>query len=426
MAPLVTRPNNPPADLTFRDYKSDRALGRLSLYGDIADAAARKLCGLYGKSPSSVVRLVPFGPGAIDNSRGVFEDMCEESELPPLPEAPFNGGQCPCQDYRVQYQVLDNGQPFGNPQNFVTKGAIGAPRTVIAGTGRILFSRGAPSCPLNDFVILEGNAAAVSSGRFVVDGFTVSPVNGASDSCGSLPSGYPPPSATPTDLDGTTIINVSPNVPITVPVKIVPTFAPVVGIFKPEFNVNVGGVNVNISAGGFTFSPTIEIPVNEPYPYSDPRAVKPPSLAININNGGGGEIDLSEVIDRLIDIEDEVVRCCDRDAPHSPPEEGKVLSQQYLMEESIFQVLPLRTFQVTVDILTRAPNQKFQSGGLAPSVLYAGWFWFAAGNHVSDRMPVDSEFKVFPVPERITDSFACTLYQGYSARVTAFYIDPSE
>ncbi len=445
LSPLVPRPSSPPVDLTIRDFKADRALGRASLFGEIANAAATQICSLYGKSPSTLVRTVPFGAGAIDNSRGVFDDLCEDiAPLPPAPTPNFTGGQCDRVRYRVR-GVAKLKQKSSPTQNFPERdvpidvpvwGLIThvlledfvndttAPFTGSGYSRLTCYCRGLGGTALSTVgphILLGSSDNEIQS----IGVITITKFDGSPDTCGNPAPVYPPPSASPGDLDKTTIINVSPNVSVSVPVKIVPTFAPSANIFKPEFNVDVGGINVNISAGGFTFSPTVEIPVDLPYPYSDPRAVKPPSIAIKIDGGGGGgECDLTEVIDRLIDIEDEVVRCCDRDAPHSPPQANKVLSQEYLMAGSIFQSLPARTFQVTVDVLTRPESEKFQAGGVsAPTVLYAGWFWFAAGNHMSDRMPVDAEFKIFSPPERVTDSFACSM-KGYTARIVAYYINP--
>ncbi len=445
LSPLVPRANNPQTDLTIRDFKADRALGRASLFGEIANAAATKICGLYGKSPSTLVRTIPFGSGLIDNSRGVFDDLCEDiAPLPPPPSSQFTGGQCDAARYTGTYSLteifIDSGNiaTRNNTGGFSVWGAISgislsnsATRSVSGKTidgfaSVVVTCRGQssqPIAPLGPVTVRTYDSSALLATSVQIT--SIVREGGAPDNCGNPAPSYPAPIATPPDLGSTAIINIAPNVPITVPVTIVPTFAPTANIFKPEFNIDVGGINVNISPNGFTFSPTVEIPVNLPYPYSDPRSVKPPSIAINLNGGGGGsECDLTEVIDRLIDIEDEVVRCCDRDSPHSPPQANKVLSQEYLMAGSIFQSLPARTFQVTVDVLTRPESEKFQAGGVsAPTVLYAGWFWFAAGNHMSDRMPIDAEFKIFSPPERITDSFACSM-KGYTAKIVAYYINP--
>lgn len=445
-ANLVPREPTQPVDLTIRDYKSDQALGRASLYGDIANAAAEKICGLYGKSPSSLVRMIPFGSGAIDNSRGVFDDLCAPNQLPPAPTPQFSGGQCDAVPYRVKLAFRTQ-RGANIPDCELVEESILAERNfaygpvsdihlevgaVLPGTCQIFAYREVwCTCrgtgptgprPLGRYQITGSGANNI----LAITSIALERADGQPDICGNPAPSYPPPSADPGDFEGDKTIVIAPGVQVTVPVKIVPTFAPVVGIFRPEFNVNVGGINVNISPGGFTFSPTVEISPNDPYPYDDPRTVKPPSVPIKPpSSGSGTECDLSEVLTELHKIYDEVYRCCDRDAPHSPPESQKVASREYLMEDSMFQSLPARTFQVTVDLLTHPNQEKVQFSRIGPNVIYAGWFWFSAGNHFSERMPVDAEFKVYSPPDRITDSFACTLYKGYTARVTAYYIKPS-
>lgn len=418
---LVPSPGGGAVDLPFRDFKADRALGRSSLYGDVANAAAQKYCALFNKSPASVARLIPFGSGLIDNSRGIFDDMCEPTDLPPLPTPPFTGGQCACQDYQVSYQTTVDDGPFGSPVTFVTKGPIGAP-TIKSDDPTVLgFTRGSAACALPYFAIFSGNREEIARGRFKVINFQAVAVSG-SDLCGNPAPTYPNPTAGPSDLQGTTIINVSPNVPVTVPVTIIPTFAPITGIFRPEFNVDVGGINVNISTGGFTFSPTLEIEPNVNVPISDPRSAPPSALPIRPPSGSSGSnTDLTPVTDLLRKVREKQEECC---PSVLPPEADpiylyKTVSSADLESGSI--ALPPLTYKVRVLLQKTPNNEKTQSGGTQSNVVYSGWAWFGSQGSLGPRRPIDSRNKQF-IPENTSqNSFVWTCYVNQTAIVTVYY-----
>ena len=418
---LVPSPSAGNTDLTFRDFRADRALGRSSLYQDIANAAATKYCALFKKSPATVARLIPFGPGLIDNSRGIFDDMCEPTDEPPAPAPPFSGGQCACVQYRVEWDYYFEGT-FQRHDVYVVNGPVGALGFTDATGGIYGFTRGAPACPQNFFTIFSGNRQEIAAGRFQARSFTASPVTPGQDICGSLPPSYPPPTATPTDLQGTTIINVSPSVPVTVPVTIIPTFAPVTGIFRPEFNVDVGGINVNISAGGFTFSPTIQIEPNINVPFSDPRTTPPAALPIAPpSSSGGSQCDLTPVLTKVKEVKDELDRCCDRLSPYAEP-----LTSEYdiaVLGTGIAGTLnlPARTFRVTVQVVNRPQNEKIIYGNGSDDVLFCGWAWFNRGGGLSERLPIDAANKSYEPPSRSEGTFVYAMYAGYTATIRAYY-----
>jgi len=303
-----SRSTGQPTDLTIKDFKANRALGRASFIGSLANSAAEKICGLYGKSPSSIVKTIPFGSGAIDNSRGIFDDLCEDiAPPPPPPQSQFQGGQCDGIKYRVafsiNYEVYDNSPEGKRTDVFsgiadvnggVTGFRLAAPGQSTAGIATIKgFSNLICVCrgerfflePPGTLVVIAGDA---SFGFKSIASATATRVDGQPDNCGNPPPSYPAPTALPDDLDGTTVINIAPNFPVTVPVRIVPTIAPIVNIFRPEFNVDVGGINVNISAGGFTFTPTVQIDPNVRFPISDPRPNPPAPITITPNTPAGG------------------------------------------------------------------------------------------------------------------------------------------
>ena len=442
---IIPRPSDIGADLSFRDFRADKALGRSTLYGQMAEVAAQKICGLYGKSPSTLVRLIPVGSGLIDNSRGVFDDLCEnEAPLPPPPAPQFQGGQCDA----VLYNVRINQRAYFSTSVelfFATRagfsdtqiyGPIGGVRMALPSS----FSANGQT--RNGYKQIEVFCRGDSSGVPKVPGwynvvgssspdFTTASlenlgrVGGAPDNCGNPAPSYPLPTATPDDLQGTAIINIAPNVPITVPVTNIPTFAPVFATFRPEFNVNVGGINVNISAGGFTFSPTLEIAPNINVPFSDPRASLPPALPITPpSTGGGSSCDLTPVLDKVKEVKDEMDRCCDRLSPYSEP-----LTSEYdiaILGTGIAGTLnlPARTFRVTVQVVNRPQNEKTIYGNGSDDVLFCGWAWFNRGGGLSERLPIDAANKSYEPPARSEGTFVYAMYAGYTATIRAYYAKP--
>lgn len=444
---LVPRPPAGSIDLSFRDFESDRALGRASLYGDIANAAAEKICGLYGKSPASVVKLIPVGGGLIDNSRGIFDDLCKDIAPPPAPpQSQFNGGQCDNVRYNwVLTAEFRNADINGVPQQPYSRNfsgsfwgrieSVGLSPYAEEESGPFLYrghnaivatGRGDGSFPTSNsglFTLVGGSRPEIQS----FSGLVITKFDNTADTCGNPPVSYPPPSAGVPNMEGTTIINIAPNTPITVPVKIIPTFAPVIGIFRPEFNVNVGGINVNISAGGFTFSPTVEIPVGVNFPINDPRSAPPSPLPISPPaSSSGSECDLQPVLDSLQELHNEVEECCDRFAPFSEPSTDKI-DVRFLHEGTggTFN-LPSRTFTVTVEIVNRPGIEKTQDPASGVRVLYCGWGWFVSQGGQCQRLPMDADKKAFKVPQYTEGSFTVSLYAGYTAKVFAWFSKPPQ
>lgn len=439
---LVPRPSNPPVDITIRDFKADRALGRSSLYGDIANAAAEKICSLYGKSPSSVVRTIPFGSGSIDNSRGIFDDLCEDiAPLPPPPQSQFSGGQCPDVVYRVFFNCKLKGEFTGDGrittidfpgsddlygpisggsldtpgQKTYSQGTVqGFSRGLVGSTGRFN-SRTPPGTPTQ----------VIGSAQFEIQSIAITNIqrmDGQPDNCGNPAPSYPPANALPDDLDGTTVINISPNVPVTVPVRVAPTFAPTALIFKPEFNVDVGGINVNISGGGFTFSPTVQIQPNVNFPVNDPRPNPPAPIAISPPSGGTPQpTDLTPVIDRLDDLLAREDECCVPEEPdeNDPKYLRKTVSTMALNAGSV--ALPEGTYKVRLLMTVIPEGAKSQWGGGQPDVYFAGHAWFSSEAAVALRTPIDAESKQFIIPNKSQNTFIWSYNVGYLGIATVYY-----
>ena len=75
---------------------------------------------------------------------------------------------------------------------------------------------------------------------------------------------------------------------------------------------------------------------------------------------------------------------------------------------------------VTLDISAKPSNPKYESGGAAPDVFYAGWAWYNAAGENYERMPIDAIAKAFAIQPRAT-GFSFTCRQGYTASVTVHY-----
>ena len=447
MSDLIPRPFEPPVDLTIREFQADKALGKASLYFDIANAAATMICGLYGKSPATVVNLIPVGAGLIDNSRGIFDDLCKNvAPPPPPPTVPFTGGQCDSVRYQVNFSVVDR-EVGGIPAAFIDTTTQGTTQVWGPVTGAFMSNPGSNSSlglTWNGFQSVQLSCRGSGGSNIQPPGVyspygrsaptlqsvqitSVVRVDGLTDSCGNPLPSYPPPSATVPDLNSTTLVHINPTTTISVPITFTPTVAPTVGNFRPEFNFNVGGINVNLSTRGFTFSPTLEIPVNLPLPYSDPRSAPGTPRPINppSNGGGSASFDPAAIIARLKRIEQEILDCCAAGHPYSPPPPANIISTVIGSGAGGTLVLPDRTFRVDVQITTRPVTEKLQVGTLSPDVLFAGWARFSDGATTGKREPIDSVKTFFSPTERIATAFTYSLYTGYSATVIAFSVTPT-
>lgn len=439
---IIRSPQGGGVDVTFAQQRLARTAGNLSGFADVIDQAQRKICKLYNKSPSSLVTVVPIGE-IFSPGRGILDNTCQDIEpLPPLPVPPFTGGQCPISyDVNVvlRARVIDNGNeiPVTNNTTTICQGDILSVFTRDVGEAS---SSGVPGGRLvqvlahcrgtNNPVSFPSPAGYVTAllggsqpAAYVSHSTSVTPRDGAVDNCGNPPVLNPPPLATIPDMEGTTVVNIRPNVPITVPIKIVPTFAPVTNIFRPEFNVEVGGINVNISLGGFTLSSVANIPVNINVPFSDPRGTGAPSpTAIAPPCESAPPANLSPVIDLLNKVRSRQEECCEDLKPaedDDPTFINKTVSTLSL--ESATVTLPDGTYKVRVLLVERSPKERIQSGGTEADVIYAGWGWFGSGFSLAERLPIDSVDKQFVPPNSLQNSFTFTCYVGYKAICTVYY-----
>jgi len=447
LSDLIPRPLQAPVDLTLRDFAADRAVGKASLYFDAANAAAKMICGIYGKSPSTVVNIIPAGGGLIDNSRGVFDDLCAPNQLPPAPVPQFSGGQCDSVLYNVSLAINTQSGHYAPDCALIVTGTLTGYATVFGPVSGIRLTNGATmygDCQIYGYSNVVATCRGTQAtgiqplGEFVLTGasggnilkITQSVVvrnDGQPDICGNPAPSYPPPSATPSDFTDVAIVHISPTATVSVPITFTPTVSPVIGNFRPEFNFNVGGINVNLSPAGFTFSPTLEIPVNLPTPYFDPRSSPGIPRPINPPSSGAGSppFDPTAIIARLKRIEQEIIDCCAAGHPYSPPPLANIIVTSLGSGAGGTLTLPALTFRVDVNITTRPVKEKLQVGTLSPDVLFAGWARFSDGATTGKRQAIDSVKTFFSPTERIANTFTYSLYTGYTATVIAFSVNPT-
>lgn len=417
-------------DLSVSDYLSNARDGVGGLLNGVADAAVDAMCSIYYKSPGDMIAPAVEGATGSMAQRAFYDTLCApKNKVPPIPSAPFTGGQCVGKTYNVNgsYVITVTGstQHYSSPG---LEGAIGgAVIRPVAGSSPTVYAvhvvYGVGSASGTRYFPVSGqDSNAGIFGSPTVDNVTVT--GGGSDNCGNIPTYYPKVPLVDSDFSYTTNINITPTITVPVAVSINPTIVPVVGVFRPEFNVNVGGINVNMSLGGFTFAPTIQIAPGTTTPTGDPRALPPAPKTNNPTpDPAQTAIDLTQIKAKLDEIDQEIEDCCDALYPFQEPPNDKIRILLIGTGNSIDVGIPSKTFKVTCELTVKAANQKIQYGNNAPDVLYAGWAWFSDGVRQGDRLPVDSEFKMFMPPDRVSKRFCATLYGGYTGRFLAYYIE---
>ena len=410
-------------DMTWQDFISQSADVSKSIMVKVAEETKKSVCEIFYASPGAFLTDIGTVNELLNGQRLLMDTLCNDSQkTPPPPSPPFSGGQCACQDYRISFQTqVENNTP-SQVVTFVTKGPIGKVQIKPGDPSILGFSRGAPACPLSYFPIFSGNAQEIGAGRFRVLNFSASPIDGQSDICPSLPPSYPQPFVPPGALDRTVNFPVSPTINAPVSVKIVPTFIPVVNIFRPELNVDVGGIRVNVSLGGFTFSPNVALPVGVSVPSVRFPVTSPSPIAVNPPpSPGGGSFDPTEVLRQIERVRTSVGACC----PPKPAKEddplyiNKTTSSGSLEAGSI--VVPDGTYKVTLLMTVIPQNAKSQYGGGEADIYFAGSAWFSSSASLGDRNPIDAQFKQFIPYNELQNSFVWSYNVGYKGIATVYY-----
>lgn len=437
--------NNPEEEYTIRQFQDDIASPNPSFKARFIERGVDLVCTIHKNTPAAWLADGLFNDGKVSVEHLLLDDLCRpRNQLPPSPTPQFNGGQCDGKLYFIDLSLktqrganqpdcdltetsalAERGYAYGPISGIrVNKGAILPGSCQIYAYEEIVVTCKGTSLtgiqPLGEYKLTGGSAKNILS----IEQINLRSADGSPvDQCGSPAAKYPPALPTNDDLTRTAPFQITPtlNVPVTVTVNPTLRFNPTV--IAPVIAFNVGGLNVNYSLGGFTFSPTYSPNTNNNFP----NTTNPTSNPIPVKNRSkhcADDIDVLEIINRLDRIGRELEECCERDRPYPPPDANKVLTTVLGSGNSGGYDLPPNTFQIALRISTQPLKGKQQDGYDAPDVLYSGWAWFGAANNLSERMPVDSQFKLYSPPRYISNAFYFTLYNGVSATITAYSIKP--
>lgn len=367
------------AFLTFDQLNEQQGTDTGNALRNAANAAANLVCELYEQYPKGIIPQLGDPTGIGDFNQGLADSLCRpRGKEPGPPSVPFQGGQCPNVTYAVTYTYSGEGVPNGGGTVFLV-GPIGPP--IVRETNRDNLG------PVFLGSIPNGGGVFNAFSNLYASGFGEGPppftitnvvrTGGFPDTCGNPAPVYPNPLPPPTAFDRPAPVG-PPGAVVTVPVTLIPVlFRPDIS-FRPEFNVDVGGVSVNFNLGG------VDININPPggngvrSPSVDPRPNPPTPIAPRSPQPGTPECNLGPVIDLLEDIKD---CACEED--------GNIVEVALGTTEGGCFTLPAKTVGVRVsgNFSVRVKTQV--GSGTAPDVRFAGWIAFGTANSPGQRIPLD-------------------------------------
>lgn len=411
------------ANLTWDDLEESRSNPGSNAIADLANAAADAFCDSFQANPGAFV-TDPFDTSGGALLGALADRICRpRNKIPPPPQKPFTGGRCSCIQYRVSYTAYANGAVWYStyadlpgPISGLSLGATGNLKT-------IGFFYGAANCGgrrrFNIISNFENYGNQQGAYRAEITGVTR--LTPGADTCGDPAPQYPPSVPPLSDLFKPAIVNIA-GAPTSLPVKVRPVSPPAFPTSFPLFSIDLGGIDVNFSLGGVSINPTVNIglpsvlPVaNLPPGFPDIPYTPPPSIpelapigdqldniSDSLESTNNGVTDANNKLDDLAD--------CDRCKPtiNNP-------TQAYSVTESRTVTglpHPIQHVRLSLDIYPS--NPKTEPGGNAPTVYYAGWFWFRTSGGVGDRLPIDALEKCFYPPQDVT-GFSYTCRKGYQA-----------
>lgn len=392
-------------DFSFPELNSDQGTQTADYLRNSANAAADAVCNLYQQYPSGIIPSLgdPTGIGAFTD--GLLNRLCgPRGKTPPPPSSPFNGGQCVCVNYLVQWTLNFPGEAPSNGQTTKTGpiGGIEKRRNPGATLDTIGFQYGAPECA-NGFygIITTGVDASV-----VIN--SVTRVDGNPDTCGSLPPTYPKVDVPPNVYSPTFNIG-RPGGVVSVPVTIIPTLIKPSVEFRPEINVKVGPVNVNFNLGGVDLSIDNSGGVDITLPSGDSRPL-PPSPT-SPKEPRPQPCDLTEVKKKL----DEIKACA--------------CKKKKVLRNVVYGKAKGRTVSLPPDtqycVLSGSPTSgvKYQvSEGTAPDIFYMGWASWGVGSAGGERIPLNFVSAGFESPKNAT-TFSYSLVYNSEASLTVYFLE---
>lgn len=392
-------------DFTFPELNSDTGTQTADTLRNAANAAANVVCSLYQNYPSGLIPSFgdPTGLGAFND--GLLKRLCSpRGQVPPPPVAPFSGGQCVCVQYRVGGTYSGFGIPNGTFDLFA-QGPIGeiVNNKVDGGDNRYGFFSGAVGCGGRVFngVIqsaLDGTVTITSVVRFPAE----------PDTCGNPPVKYPTVTIPPSVFSPTVNVGLPGGV-VSIPVTIIPTLIRPTVNFRPEINVDVGGINVNFNLGGVNFSLNTSGGSSITLPPGDTRPLPPPKIAPK--DPLSQACDLTEVNRKL----DEIKAC-------ACAKKKLLKSVSYGAAKGRQVALPPDT-QYAVVAATPTSGVKYQvSEGNSPDVYHVGSASFGVGATAGERVPLNYAVTGLEAPKRAS-SFAYSLVYNSLATLTIYYLE---
>lgn len=384
---------------------------------NIARAGKDCLCDVYKNYPewASAVADPIYGIMQIPS----LEDLCKNHRRSVTDDVPVkpNGGQCPGVFYtsQVRFTGLDFGGDQGVPFDtgfYVSSGtAVKGPVTVFTRSifqygqaSREIWARGSDNALVRIGSIGGKKTVATDDHKFFR-------VDGLPDTCGPGPV---PPVRVPPIGD---IMKPTPIPTINGPI-IVPVVVPVGVFIHPQFQINIGSINLNFELGGVYITPQDDkrLPYprpTEPQPSLPPGGglpdTRPPASPPTSNpNPGSPVIDLSPITNDLQKIKSYTRR------PKTKLEEVFIVGGQ---SNSLY--FPARTKFIVVDVSVPPPNVRVQSGGGdGPDVYHQGWCAMGYKKKWGERIPLSYGINAIPVCDNC-DSFSYTLYEGGFAAISA-------
>jgi len=211
-------------DFTLPELNADQGTNTGNNLRNAANAAANVVCNLYQNAPTGLIPSVgdPFGIGAFN--QGLFDNLCRpRNKIPPDPQLPFSGGQCPVQ-YKVNYVSNYDGASNAQGFVFVTGPVRGITVTRDGGDANYMRYKAvltSASPPVNIFNGAGGLNDGKSPATCVVT--SIVRTDALPDTCGNPPVVYPTRDPVPSDYDPVPVPIGDRGTIVNIPVTIIPT-----------------------------------------------------------------------------------------------------------------------------------------------------------------------------------------------------------
>lgn len=405
------------ADLSWQEIAEGIGTQTGDTLVDLANTAADFFCDVYSQFPAAIVSSPLDNPGArlVD---GLARRICApRNNLPPDAQPAPEGGQCPGIVYRVGFSIEISGTP--STGEVLLNGPIGGISSRnLNDRYQVVIECGVTElyAPEGFFTILDtGDKPTFEASYPTAQITSINREDGFADDCGTGFPNYPP--SVPDSPSLGKLVPVPIGGPLVeVPIEITPVKFEVGLSIKPEFNINIGGIqfNFDITGAKITIAPTLKLPDILP-PALDPRIPLPAPK--EPGNDPVDSPDLQKQLDEIKKKLDEIEECaCDEDEG-----EGALLQDIIGSGTGGTFTIPERTEFVRLELTVLPRNERVEFGnGTAQNVIFAGWYSFGTSQGDGDRNPVSYENNCFFAPKGAS-RFSYTVRKGASAVATAFY-----